>query len=195
MIANCLSSLLLFSLFQFFFLDYIFHHIHFMDNQLDSGSSSNFKHISLIPNYRALQILQEQSSKIDKILSSTDCDRILHNIAKESTFGQFRNSLKDVDKHIKLNSSDAIKNLNHERSKCLANELKQNFSLTPTEIVMVLNEMPKDVSFIELMFPGKFSKEQSLLLFTLIDQFRHFDDTSNDNNGQGQNEKQEPNIS
>ncbi|KAH9414505.1 hypothetical protein DERP_008700, partial [Dermatophagoides pteronyssinus] len=128
-----------------------------MDNhQLDSGSSTNqFESISLIPNYRALQIIQEQSMKIDKILStSTTSDQILRNIAKESTFGQFRNSLKDVGNHIKLNSLDAVKNLNLERSKSLANELKQNFSLTSNEIVMLMNEMPNDLSFIELIIDG-----------------------------------------
>ncbi|KAH9412966.1 hypothetical protein DERP_015331, partial [Dermatophagoides pteronyssinus] len=110
--------------------------------------------------------------KIDKILStSTTSDQILRNIAKESTFGQFRNSLKDVGNHIKLNSLDAVKNLNLERSKSLANELKQNFSLTSNEIVMLMNEMPNDLSFIELMFPGKFNKEQTFLLFNLIDQY------------------------
>ena len=160
-----------------------------MDNhQLDSDSSTNqFESISLIPNYRALQIIQEQSMKIDKILStSTTSDQILRNIAKESTFGQFRNSLKDVGNHIKLNSLDAVKNLNLERSKSLANELKQNFSLTSNEIVMLMNEMPNDLSFIELMFPGKFNKEQTFLLFNLIDQYRHFDDdVSNDNGDDG----------
>lgn len=143
-----------------------------------ASESSSYKHMRFVPDYRALTIIKEQLQKLESMLNSTNCDKLLISISKDDTFGKFRRSLSEVEQHIIRNADLSIENLDSFELKKLATELKQHFGLTSSEIVMVLNSMPKEESFVELMFAGKFDKKQIHLLCRLINQ--HL--TKNSNN-------------
>lgn len=143
-----------------------------------ANESSSYKNISSIPDYRALTIIKEQLQKMESMLNSSNCDKLLISISKDDNFVKFRKSLSEVEQHIIRNADLSLKKLDSFELKKLATELKQQFGLTSSEIVMVLNSMPKEESMVELMFAGKFDKKQIHLLCQLVNQYL----TKNSNN-------------
>lgn len=124
-----------------------------------------FKEIALVPDCRVVELLRAKRSELESVLSSAESDQsILKLIAKEDRFRKFVKSLSNVENYLDKKN---IK-LTCEQSKQLASILKEKFQLTREEIVMIINQPPINDSQLEIMFPGKFSKEQAQEFVSII---------------------------
>lgn len=131
------------------------------------SQDETFKEVALITDSRALELIREKREELDSFLNGESPETtILKQIAKEEDFRKFTKTLKNVDDYL----GKKEQKFTSENSKKLASVLKETFNLSREQIVMVLNQPPCNDSQLEIMFPGKFSKEQCAQLISLITQ-------------------------
>ncbi|KAI2805129.1 hypothetical protein RDWZM_008326 [Blomia tropicalis] len=129
-------------------------------------NESTFKEISIVPDYRALEIIIENKKEFDEILESDE--PILKAISKNSDYIKYRAHLKDVENYL-TKKIEKIPQLNSDVAKTIFSHLNKHFGLDSVEVVMILNQLPLTDSLLEMMFPGKFNKEQLSSIVFLIE--------------------------
>jgi len=137
---------------------------------MSSDSNPNehmFKEISLVPDYRALEIIRENQHELDQILINSPNEPIFKDITSEPRYKKFRAQLKEVEAYLVLKT---VKELNSNTAAAIGRDLKQYFGVEREEICMILNQLPLTESLLEMMFPGKFSKQEASQLLRMINQ-------------------------
>ena len=128
-------------------------------------NESNFKEISIVPDYRALEIILNNKKELQGFFQ--EGEPIIKEICREPSYGKFRKQLADVEDYLK-NKATKVPQLNSEIAKEIGEQLRMHFDLSKEEIVMILNQLPLNEGLLEMMFPGKFTKEQLSIINKLI---------------------------
>lgn len=137
------------------------------------GEEPAFKEISIVPDYRALQIITESSVELKSFLENggengSSSSSILKSIYYGHEHKKFLKQLGNVQQYLAKKCS-AVPTLNSDTAALIATELKSPpYGLSKEEIVMILNQLPLTDQRLEMMFPGKFSKEQVRAVIALL---------------------------
>lgn len=132
------------------------------------GDEPAFKEITIVPDYRALEILAGAAVELKDFLKEDPADSnsssnssstsILKSIYYGYEHKKFLKQLTAVQQYLSKKCAQ-VPTLNSETATLIAGDLKKNYGLSKEEIVMILNQLPLTDELLDMMFPGKFSKE------------------------------------
>ncbi|KAH9399498.1 hypothetical protein TYRP_017910, partial [Tyrophagus putrescentiae] len=131
------------------------------------GEEPAFKEISIVPDYRALQIITESSVELKSFLENggengSSSSSILKSIYYGHEHKKFLKQLGNVQQYLAKKCS-AVPTLNSDTAALIATELKSPpYGLSKEEILPLTDQR------LEMMFPGKFSKEQVRAVIALL---------------------------
>ena len=158
---------------------------------MDSNNSF-VKEISLVPDYKALEIILANRAELDSFIqqhkSSNNSDTIgqylnsssssriddnptlpiIADICRHPNYVSFRKCLTDTEEYLNKRLNRSNLQLNSSIASSIGINLKSQLKCTKEEIVMILNMLPMDDSLVEMMFPGRFSKKEITILMDIV---------------------------